>query len=81
MTKPKTASKATNKTAPKASKTTNKTVSKVSLSSPSKIKSGDATKVVSKTGFSAAYVSRVKNGTRYNSEIINAFNSLTARRK
>jgi hypothetical protein len=51
------------------------------LTAPSKIKAGDNSKVVNKTGYSPAMVSRVRHGSRYNVEIVNAFNSLTARRK
>lgn len=54
---------------------------KAKLTSPSKIKEGDNSKVVDKTGYSASMVSRVRHGQRYNAEILNAFNSLTARRK
>jgi len=58
-----------------------KAPSKAKLASPAKIKSEDTSKVASKTGFSLGYVSNVKAGRRYNSEVINAFNGLTARRK
>ncbi len=58
-----------------------KKVSKAKLTSPAKIKSEDASKVASKTGFSIAHVRNVRDGRRYNENIINTFNSLTARRK
>lgn len=68
-----------------SSKASKKTASKkngaVALTSASKIKRGDATKIVEKTGFSPSYVSRVLNGTRYNTNVINAANAITKRRK
>lgn len=56
-------------------------VSKAKLSSPSKYKEGDNTKVATKTGFSVSHVSNVLAGRRYNEQIINTFNSLWSRRK
>lgn len=70
----KVTSKASKKTASKNNGT-------VALTSVSKIKRGDAAKIVEKTGFSPSYVSRVLNGTRYNANVINAANAITKRRK
>lgn len=70
MTKSKTASKKAIAPAKKAT-----------LNWPSKLKTADNYKVAEKTGFSTSHVFNVAAGRRYNAEIINAFNSLTARRK
>ena len=63
------------------SKTGVKTPAKAKLNAPAKIKAADTSKVASKTGYSLGFVSNVKAGRRYNAEVVNAFNSLTARRK
>lgn len=59
----------------------NAKTSKVKLTSANKIKTGDASKIAEKTGFSVSHVYNVLAGRRYNTEVITSANTLTKRRK